>query len=79
MLLLPPSHRVVLQHLLELLTFVAAHQENKMDTYNLALIFAPTLFLSSKTVSQRTTAGVSLVPSVLPSEMPALAVNKTHL
>ena len=52
MLLLPPSHRVVLQHLLELLTLIAAHQENKMDTYSLALIFAPTLFLSSNTVSQ---------------------------
>lgn len=51
MLLLPPSHRLVLQHLLEFLTLVAACQENKMDVHNLAIIFAPTLFLSSKSVS----------------------------
>lgn len=50
MLLLPPTHRVVLQHMLDLLSQVAKCHDNKMDAYNLALIFTPTLFLASKSV-----------------------------
>lgn len=51
-LLLPPVHRVVLQHLLELLSEVARFPENLMDAQNLALVFAPTLFLASRYVSE---------------------------
>ncbi|KAL5471588.1 hypothetical protein EMCRGX_G029716 [Ephydatia muelleri] len=47
-LMLPPQHRMVLQHLLELLSSVASYEESRMDAYNLALVFAPTLFWSSK-------------------------------
>ncbi|CAI7993300.1 Rho GTPase-activating protein 19 [Geodia barretti] len=47
MLMLPPSHRIVAQHLLQLLSLVASSAaRNKMDAHNLALVFAPTLFLS---------------------------------
>ena len=52
MLLLPPVHRVVLQHLLDLLLQVTKSPENKMDSHNLSLIFAPTLFLASHSVRQ---------------------------
>lgn len=49
-LMLPPHNRVVLQHLLELLSSVASYEESsRMDAHNLALVFAPTLFWSSKT------------------------------
>lgn len=47
MLLLPPLHRVVAQHLLQLLSYIASCTQSKMDAHNLALVFAPTLFLSS--------------------------------
>lgn len=51
MLLLPPVHRVVLQHLLDLLFQVTRYPDNKMDSHNLSLILAPTLFLASRSVS----------------------------
>ena len=68
MLMLPPSHRVSLQHLLELLAQVARHHhETKMDAHNLALVFAPTLFLGSRTVRlaphSRQTIGGSFIYS----------------
>ena len=48
MLLLPPSHRIVAQHLLQFLSLVVSSRlQSKMDEHNLALVFAPTLFLSS--------------------------------
>lgn len=47
MLLLPPAHRIVMQHLLQLLSLVASCTQSKMNEHNLALVFAPTLFLSS--------------------------------
>lgn len=47
MLLLPPLHRLVAQHLLQLLSYIASCTQSKMDAHNLALVFAPTLFLSS--------------------------------
>lgn len=50
MLLLPPVHRVVLQHLLDLLSQVTK-ADNKMDAHNLSLILAPTLFLAARSVS----------------------------
>lgn len=47
MLLLPPTHRIVAQHLLQLLSLIASSATlSKMDAHNLALVFAPTLFLS---------------------------------
>ena len=52
MLLLPPSHRIVAQHLLQLLSFVASCAQSKMDAHNLALVFAPTLFLSGPLKAQ---------------------------
>ena len=51
MLLLPPVHRVILQHLLDLLFQVTRSPDNKMDSHNLSLIFAPTLFLAVRSVS----------------------------
>ena len=53
MLMLPPSHRIVAQHLLQLLSFVASSADrSKMDAHNLALVFAPTLFLSGALKTQ---------------------------
>ena len=53
MLMLPPSHRIVAQHLLQLLSLVAsAATRSKMDARNLALVFAPTLFLSADLKTQ---------------------------
>ena len=53
MLMLPPSHRIVAQHLLQLLSLVASSAtRSKMDARNLALVFAPTLFLSGALKAQ---------------------------
>ena len=42
-LLLPPLNRLLLKHLVELLTVVACQETNKMTAYNLGLIFAPNI------------------------------------
>ena len=52
MLLLPPSHRIVLQHLLDLFSQVICSSQSRMDALNLALVFAPTLFLATKSVQK---------------------------
>ncbi len=60
MLLLPPVHRVVLQHLLDLLCQVTkAAPDNRMDAHNLSLIFAPTLFMASRSVRRFLVCAVS--------------------
>ncbi|XP_019862863.1 PREDICTED: rho GTPase-activating protein 19-like [Amphimedon queenslandica] len=45
MLLLPPTHHIVLTHLLHLLSIVSHSETSLMTPHNLAVVFGPTLFL----------------------------------
>lgn len=45
MLLLPPTHHIVLTHLLHLLSIVSQSESSLMTPHNLAVVFGPTLFL----------------------------------
>ena len=42
-LLLPPLNRFLLKKLIELLAVVADNLDNKMDAYNLGVVFAPNI------------------------------------
>jgi hypothetical protein len=48
MLLLPPTHHIILTHLLHLLSLISQSHDSKMDAHNLALVFGPTLFFNTK-------------------------------
>ena len=47
-LLLPPLNRLLLKKLMELLHLVAGDDKNKMDAYNLGVVFAPNIVCTRK-------------------------------
>ena len=53
-MMLPQTHQIVLRKLLKFLADIAANEEiNKMGVSNLAVVFAPTLFIAPGKTSQK--------------------------
>ena len=50
-LLLPPTHHMILSNLLQFLSIISHTEESKMNAHNLSVVFAPTLFFDTKCVS----------------------------
>lgn len=70
-LLLPPTHHMILSNLLQFLSIISHTEESKMNAHNLSVVFAPTLFFDTK-------CGDTIIPELIPKMVSLLQYMIRH-